>query len=133
MRLAIMCTAMALLAGCGSAAGTSSTSTGGGNGPPKTAISGVYLRHGSSGGHGVAGVRIGLYLRPIVFGPVMADPPHPIQVVRTGPGGAFTFTGLRGRRYFVASLDHLAYTVGKWARPGMRITISGCTTCPRPL
>jgi hypothetical protein len=108
--------------------------------PPATGlhtIAGVYLRHGSAaGGSGrpTAGVRVGLYLRPIVFGPVMADPPHPIQVVRTGAGGRFTFTGLRsGRRYFVIALDNRAYTVGTWARPGTRVSLTGCTTCARPM
>ena len=131
MRLAFIIAAVAVLAGCGQSAQVGSS------GPtptsPATAITGVYVRQGASGARPVAGVRIGLYLRPIVFGPVMADPPKPIRVVRTASGGAFAFTGLHGRRYFVASLDRIAYTVGKWARPGMRITLSGCTTCARPM
>jgi hypothetical protein len=107
--------------------------------PPPTGshtVAGIYLRHGSTDagtGRPIAGVRIGLYLRPIVFGPVMADPPSPIKVVRTGPGGRFAFTGLGRRRYFIVALDNRAYTVGSWVRPGGRITLRGCTTCARPM
>lgn len=121
-----------LAAACGQQAHDVST-------PPPAgshSIAGIYLRHTSTGagsGRPAAGVRIGLYLRPIGFGPVMADPPRPLAVVRTGAGGRFTFSGLRIRRYFIIALDNRAYTVGAWVRPGNRITLSGCTTCARPM
>ena len=79
-------------------------------------------------------MRIGIYVRPILFsGPVMADPPKPLRVVLTGANGSFAFRGLTGRRYFVAADDHHAYAIGRWAKPGSRITLTGCTDCPRPM
>ncbi len=124
-----------LAASCGQQSGSHDVSAP----PPPTGahtVAGIYLRHSSAdagAGRPTAGVRIGLYLRPIVFGPVMADPPRPIAIVRTGAGGEFTFTGLGRRRYFIVALDNRAYTVGTWVRPGTRITLSGCTTCARPM
>jgi hypothetical protein len=111
------------------------SSTGGGAAPQ--AITGVYLRHDAAHPHPgtpAAGVRIGIYSRPILFsGPVLADPPKPLRVVLTGAHGSFVFPGLKGRRYFVAADDNHAYAIGRWARPGIRITLTGCTDCPRPM
>lgn len=133
---------VALAAGCGQAAGGSSggLSTPHTGPPPRTSpagtITGVYRRGAGNtrGVHGVAGVRIGLYLRPIIHGPIMADPPLPVSVVRTSRGGVFAFTGLRPRRYFVSPIDGGAYAPGRWARPGgSAVVIVGCTDCPVPL
>jgi hypothetical protein len=110
-------------------------SSGGGTGPQ--AITGVYLRHDAAHSHSgtpAAGVPIGIYLRPILFaGPVLADPPKPLRVVLTGADGSFAFPGLTHRRYFVAADDNHAYAIGRWAKPGSRVTLSGCTDCPRPM
>ncbi|MGN6379670.1 MAG: hypothetical protein ACTHNU_12015 [Gaiellales bacterium] len=148
MKLFYVCIVLglAVAAACGGASSTDTSSshggsstggssTGGGTAPG--AISGVYLRHDSAqprGGSPAAGVKIGLYTRAIAFaGPVMANPPKPLRVVLTGSGGRFAFPGLSGKRYFVAANDDHAYAIGRWAKPGARITLRGCTDCPRPM
>ncbi len=133
----------ALAAACGGtgSGGGGGNGSGGSGGPTTTAppgtIAGVYLRHGADqrqGGRPAAGVPVGLYRRPISFaGPVQVNPPKPIAVVHTTAGGRFAFTGLDARRYFVAAMDHHAYAIGRWARPGQRIVLRGCTDCPVPL
>jgi hypothetical protein len=130
--------AMALAVAAAACGGSSGGSGSSGTTPPRPgAIAGVYLRHDAAHPHGgrpAGGVRIGLYRRPITFGgPVLVNPPRPIRVVRTGEGGTFAFTGLDARRYFVAAIDNRAYAVGRWARPGTRIILTGCTDCVRPL
>jgi hypothetical protein len=143
--LALALVPVALAAACGGA-GAGSSSTGGGAGSgggsgggttPSGTIAGVYLRHDSAHAHGGApatGVRIGLYRRPISFaGPVQVNPPLPIRVVQTTAGGRFAFSGLAAHRYFVAAMDLHAYAIGRWARPGQRVVLRGCTDCPRPL
>ena len=120
---------------------TSTTPSGGGSSSGgatgSQAITGVYLRHDAAHPHAgtpAAGVRIGIYARPILFaGPVMADPPKPLRVVLTGANGSFVFPNLKGRRYFVAAHDNHAYAIGRWATPGGRVTLRGCTDCPRPM
>ncbi|HUZ85153.1 MAG TPA: hypothetical protein VMU66_10690 [Gaiellales bacterium] len=125
-----------LAAACGQPAGGSgSVPTGPPPGVPGT-ISGVYRAGRSSAGplQGVAGVRIGLYLRAISLGPVMIDPPRPVRVTVTAAGGSFTFTGLASRRYFVSPIAPGAYAPGRWVRPGGAVVvIVGCTACPVPL
>ena len=132
----------ALAAGCGQAAGGSSgggSTTHTGTVPrtsPAGTITGVYRRGPGNtiGLHGVAGVRIGLYLRPIIHGPIMADPPLPVSVVMTTRGGLFAFAGLGSRRYFVSPIDGGAYAPGRWARPGgSAVVIVGCTDCAMPM
>jgi hypothetical protein len=129
--------AVALTAACGAAAVHMS---GGHTTPPPPVspvgtITGTFQRGPASGsGRGVAGIRIGLYTRPIVFGPVMADPPLPVRVTVTGAGGSFRFDGLTGRRYFVSPLQPGGYGPGRWARPGgAAVVIRVCTTCAMPL
>src|SRR5919108_5755047 len=90
-------TALAFAAGCGQAAG------GGGGSRPSppgstgagTTVQGVLLRTDSAhpnGGSPEAGIRIGLYTRPIsTVGPVMANPPKPIMTTRTESDGTFSF------------------------------------------
>jgi len=131
--------AVALTAACGAAAVHMS---GGHRTPPPPppvspvgTITGTFQRGPASGSaRGVAGIRIGLYTRPIVFGPVMADPPLPVRVTVTGAGGSFRFDGLTGRRYFVSPLQPGGYGPGRWARPGgAAVVIRVCTTCAIPL
>jgi hypothetical protein len=130
-------------AGAGPSSGGGSGGTGAGGGssggstaPPGT-IAGIYLRHGAvhaGGGSPAGGVPIGLYRRPVSFaGPVQMNPPKPIAVARTTAEGRFAFGGLAARRYFVAAMDDHAYAVGRWALPGERVVLRGCTDCPRPL
>jgi hypothetical protein len=141
MKLAALCVGAALVTGCGamssSTTGSSSGGSSSGGGTSPQAITGVYLRHDATHPHAgtpAAGVRIGIYLRPILFaGPVLADPPRPLRVVLTGANGWFAFPNLKGRRYFVAADDDHAYAIGRWAKPGSRVTLTGCTDCPRPM
>lgn len=132
----------ALAAGCGQAAGgsgggaTTHPGTIGTGRSPAGTIAGVYRSGPGNGGplHGLAGVRIGLYLRPIVVGPIMADPPLPVRTVLTARAGRFSFAGLAARRYFVAPITPGAYAPGRWVRPGgSAVVIVGCTDCPMPL
>jgi hypothetical protein len=123
----------ALAAGCGSAASTSTprhtTSTAG-------RISGVYLVHPSSekGGKPVAGVVVALYRRPVrTAGPVLADPPLPIARTRTDAHGRFVFPPMPGKRYFVAPVGPSVATQGRWARPGTRVVLEGCSNCLIPM
>ncbi len=143
--LALALVPAALAAACGGAGAgppSSSGGSGGGSGSggstaPSATIAGVYLRHDAAhadGGTPATGVRIGLYRRPISFaGPVQVNPPLPVAVVRTTAGGRFAFAGLSAHRYFVAAIDHHAYAIGRWARPGQRVVLRGCTDCPQPL
>lgn len=125
-----------LTAACGAAAGSGSGSTGSGRpGSPPGTIAGVFERGPQNGpGRGVAGVRMGLFVRPIVLGPLLADPPRPVRVTVTGSGGRFRFAGLTGRRYFVAPVQPAGYAPGRWARPGgAAVVIRACTNCVVPL
>jgi hypothetical protein len=143
MKRAAVCIALGLVAAaaCGGPSpmdGSSSHGTGStGGGTGSRAITGVYLRHDAANvarTTPAAGVPIGIYLRPILFsGPVLADPPKPLRVVLTGANGSFTFPGLTRSRYFVAADDNHAYAIGRWAKPGDRVTLTGCTDCPRPM
>jgi|ERR671935_1388171 hypothetical protein len=129
---------LAFAAGCGQAAGG-----GGGSQPPGSTgagatVAGVLLGTDSAhpnGGSPEAGIRIGLYTRPITtVGPVMANPPKPIMTTRTGPDGTFTFAVAAQRpRYFVAPIDARGYAPGRWARPGAQVRLVACTDCPVPL
>jgi hypothetical protein len=122
------------LAGCGSApadvSGLGSSAT--------PALSGVVMQTVASdpnGGTPAVGVKVGLYLQPVHSGgPIAADPPQPIATVTTGPGGAFTFTGLKaGKRYFVFPMGARGYAMGRWAVPGQQVHLTACTDCAMPL
>jgi hypothetical protein len=123
----------ALAAGCGQAASTSSSPKG-----TSTAnrISGVYLVHPSSqkGGKPVAGAVVALYRRAVrTSGPILADPPLPIARTRTDAHGRFVFPPMPGKRYFVAPVGPSVSTQGRWARPGTRVVLEGCSNCLIPM
>jgi ABC-type Fe3+-hydroxamate transport system substrate-binding protein len=123
-----------LAAGCGQAASTSSS-------PKSTStadrISGVYLVHPSSqkgGGQPVAGVVVALYRRAVrTGGPILADPPLPIARTRTDAHGRFVFPPMPGKRYFVAPVGPSVATPGRWAHPGTRVVLEGCSNCLIPM
>ncbi len=125
------------LAGCGSATPAGS-GTGGPGSSATPALSGVVMQTVASdpnGGTPAAGVKVGLYLQPVHSGgPIAADPPQPIATVTTGPGGTFTFTGLKaGKRYFVFPMGARGYAMGRWAVPGQVVRLTACTDCVMPL
>ena len=124
-----------LTAACGAAVGSHSSGPTRPAGSPPGTIAGVFRRGpANTSGRGVAGIRIGLFVRPIILGPVMQDPPRPVRVTVTGAGGRFRFSGLSGRRYFVAPVQPAGYAPGRWALPGgAAVVIRACTTCVLPM
>jgi hypothetical protein len=133
VRAIAILTVLVAAAGCGGAAAPSSPPP-----PAAGAVSGLYLRHASADPASVrpaAGVRIGVFTQSYsTGGPVMADPPKPVLVVRTDARGRFRFRlPDPHRRYFVVALDFTAFGGGTWVREGSRVTLRGCTDCPRPL
>jgi hypothetical protein len=139
--LAALLAIAVLVAACGQAAGGGQSSQ-----PPpppstqpgKVRISGVLVAT-TSGHTGVgepqAGVKIGVYTRPISnAGPISADPPDPIATVMTDADGRFTveLAGTRSR-YFVSAIDARGYAPGRWARPGKPVRLTACTDCAIPL
>jgi hypothetical protein len=133
VRVIAILSVLVTAAGCGGAAAHSSPPA-----PAAGAVSGLYLRHASAdpaSGTPAAGVRIGVFTRPYsTAGPVMADPPKPVLVVRTDSQGRFRFAlPDPRRRYFVVALDRTAFGGGTWVRDGASVTLRGCTDCPRPL
>jgi len=138
-RSAIVAITAVLAAGCGQAAG------GGGSTqvPPPTQpatvrIAGVLVATTSAHtgvGSPQAGVKIGIYTRPISnAGPISADPPDPIATVMTDADGRFAIELQRTRpRYFVSAIDARGYAPGRWAKPGVPVRLTACTDCPIPL
>jgi hypothetical protein len=144
-RAAVLAATALLAAGCGQESGGGAGSGGAGSTqpPPPTEpatvrITGVlYATTSAHTGVGSpqAGVRIGFYTRPFSnAGPIMADPPDPIETVRTDTDGRFTveLPGARSR-YFVSAIDARGYAPGRWARPGAPVRLTACTDCPIPL
>jgi hypothetical protein len=141
---AILATTAVLAAGCGQAAGGGAGSGGGSTQvPPPTEpatgkISGVLVATTSDHtgvGTPQAGIRIGIYTRPISnAGPVQLDPPDPIATARTDADGRFAIEvpGTRDR-YFVSAIDARGYAPGRWARPGTPVRLTACTDCAIPL
>ena len=128
--------AAAVLAGCGSASGGSSSA-----GRPQArahAITGIVVQTTSDnlkGGKAVPGVKVGLYLKQVhAGGPIVADPAQPIRTVLTDGQGGFSFPGLRtGKRYFVFAVGARGYSVGHWLKPGQHVRLVACTDCVMPL
>ena len=82
-----------MLSACGQSSGSGSSggpSTGGGD-----LVTGTFVKHTSSDPgttSPVAGATIGVYPRPISFGPVMANPPAPVAQVKTASDGSSACT-----------------------------------------
>jgi hypothetical protein len=127
----------AVIAGCGGAApaGSSSGST---STPSKAAVTGVVVQADAAhpdSGKAEAGVKVGLYLRPIhAGGPIAVDPPLPIATVTTDANGGFRFGGLRpGKRYYVFAMGAHGYSTGHWTVPGERVRLVACSDCVIPM
>jgi hypothetical protein len=131
--IAVFVTLMLSACGQSSSSGSSGgSSTGGGN-----LVTGVYLQHTSADPGAttpVAGATIGVYPRPISFGPIMANPPQPIAQVQTASDGSFSVHVTGRQRVFLAPIGGQAYTVGRWAQVGgSGVTLDGCSDCVRPM
>jgi len=132
-RIAAIGVAILVAAGCGSMA-----SSGGTTGTPAQpgAITGKVLSFRSSARSQrtpLPGARVAAYRQRVrLVGPVMADPPQPVGSAMTDQSGAFSLSGLKPGRYFVAS-----GTAGTWVRlradGAEPVTLSICRDCPVPL
>jgi hypothetical protein len=125
-----------VIAGCGGA--VQSGSSGGPTTSPTGAVTGVLVMTDTShphAGKAEAGVKVGLYLRPVhAGGPISADPPTPIATVITGANGGFRFDGLTpGKRYYVFATGAHGYSTGHWTVPGHAVRLVACSDCVMPL
>jgi hypothetical protein len=139
--LAALLVAAVLAAGCGQAAGGAGSGGGSTTAPPSqpgtVRISGaLYATTSDHTGLGSpqAGVRIGIYTRPISnAGPIAVDPPDPVATVMTGADGRFAVDLPATHRYFVSAIDARGYAPGRWAKPGVPVKLTACTDCAIPL